>query len=57
MVVTQNLVMLPVNGLSTIARLSQVIETGKDIHHKMCRHGGKHMVKVWILNDKSKKSR
>ena len=32
------------------------METGKNIHHKMCRHGGEHMVNVWILNDKSKKT-
>ena len=32
------------------------METGKKIHHKMCRHGGEHMVNAWILNDKSKKT-
>ena len=34
---------------------TQAIETGKHIHHKMCGHGGEHMVKVLILNDKAKK--
>ena len=34
---------------------AQAIETGKHIHHKMCGHGGEHMVKVWVLNDKGKK--
>ena len=34
---------------------AQAIETGKHIHHKMCEHGGEHMVKVWVLNDKGKK--
>ena len=34
---------------------AQTIETGKHIHHKMCGHGGEPMVKVWVLNDKSKK--
>ena len=34
---------------------AQAIETGKDFHHKMCGHGGKRMVKVWVLNDKGKK--
>ena len=35
---------------------AQAIETGKRIHHKMCGHGGERMVKVWILNDKGKKT-
>ena len=35
---------------------TQTIETGKHIHHKMCRHGGECMVKVWVLNDKGKKT-
>ena len=34
---------------------AQAIETSKHIHHKMCGHGGERMVKVWVLNDKSKK--
>ena len=34
---------------------AQAIETGKHIHHKMCGHGGKRMVKVWILNEKNRK--
>ena len=34
---------------------AQAIETGKNIHHKMCRHGGERMVTVWILNDKGEK--
>ena len=35
---------------------TQVIETGKHIHHKMCGHGGEHMQTVWVLNDKGKKN-
>ena len=35
---------------------AQAIETGKHIHHKMCGHGGERMVKVWVLNDKGKKT-
>ena len=35
---------------------AQDIETGKCIHHKMCGHGGEPMVKVWVLNDKGKKT-
>ena len=35
---------------------AQAIETGKHIHHKMCRHEGERMVKVWVLNDKGKKN-
>ena len=31
------------------------METGKHIHHKMCEHGGEHMMTVWILDDKSNK--
>ena len=31
------------------------MEAGKHIHQKMCGHGGEHMVKVWVLNDKGKK--
>ena len=34
---------------------AQAIETCKHIHHKMCGHGGEHMVNVWVLNDKGKK--
>ena len=34
---------------------AQATETGKHIHHKMCGHGGERMVKVLVLNDKSKK--
>ena len=34
---------------------AQAIETGKHIHHKMCRHGGERMVTVRVLNDKGKK--
>ena len=28
---------------------------GKHIHPKTCGHGGEHMVKVWVLDDKGKK--
>ena len=35
---------------------AQAIETGKHIHHKMCGHGAERMVKVWVLNDKGKKT-
>ena len=35
---------------------AQAMETGKHIHHKMCGHGGERMVKVWVLNDKGKKT-
>ena len=51
MVVIQNLVILPVNGLRHIA-----IEAGKHIIHKMCGDGGERMVNVWVLNDKCKKT-
>ena len=34
---------------------AQAIETGKHVHHKMCSHGGEHMVNAWILNGKVKK--
>ena len=34
---------------------AQAIETGKDIHHKMCGHGGERLVTVWVLNDKGEK--
>ena len=30
---------------------AQTIETGKQIHHKMCGHEGERMVTVWVLND------
>ena len=36
---------------------AQAIKTGRHIHHKMCAHGGKRIVKVWVLNDKGKKHR
>ena len=35
---------------------AQAMETGKHIHHKMYGHGGKRMVKVWVLNNKGKKA-
>ena len=35
---------------------AKAIETGKHIHHKICGHGGERMVKVWVLNDKGKKT-
>ena len=35
---------------------AQAIETCKHIHHKMCGHGGEHMVNVWVLNDKGQKN-
>ena len=35
---------------------AQAMETGKHIHHKMCRYGGERMVNVWVLNDKGKKT-
>ena len=35
---------------------AQSIETGKYIHYKMCGHGGEHMAKAWVLNDKGKKN-
>ena len=31
-------------------------ETGKHIYHKMCGHGGERIVKVWVLDDKGKKT-
>ena len=34
---------------------AQAVETGKHIHHKMCGHGGEHMVKAWVLNDQGEK--
>ena len=34
---------------------AQVIEAGKHIDHKLCKHGGERMVKVWVLNDKNDK--
>ena len=30
---------------------AQTIETGKQIHHKMCGYEGERMVTVWVLND------
>ena len=35
---------------------AQTIEAGKNIRHKMCGHGRERMVKVWVLNDKGKKT-
>ena len=35
---------------------AQAMETGKHIHHKMCRHGRERMVNVWVLNYKGKKT-
>ena len=35
--------------------VAQAIETGKNIRHKMCGHGGERMVTVWVLNDKGEK--
>ena len=32
---------------------AQEMETGKYVHHKMCGHGEKCMVTVWVLNDKN----
>ena len=34
---------------------AQAMETGKHIHHKMYGHGGEHMVKVRVLNEKVEK--
>ena len=34
----------------------KIIQHCKHIHHKMCGHGGEPMVKVWVLNDKDKKT-
>ena len=31
---------------------AQAMKTGKHINHKMCGHGGEHMVNVWLLNDR-----
>ena len=53
MVVTQNSVLPPVNGLSK----AQAMEAGKHIHHKMCGYRGERMVKAWVLMTKVKKNR
>ena len=34
---------------------AQVIESGENVHHKMCGYGGERMVKVWVLNYKNEK--
>ena len=34
----------------------QGTETGKHSHHKMCGQNGERMVKVWVLNNKGKKT-
>ena len=34
---------------------AEAVKIGKHIHHKMCGHGEERMVKVWVLNDKTKK--
>ena len=31
------------------------MEIVKNIHHKMCGHGGERMVNVWVLHDKGGK--
>ena len=31
---------------------AQAMETSKHNHHKMCGHGGEHIMKVLVLNDK-----
>ena len=36
---------------------AEAVNIGKHIHHKMCGHGEEGMVKVWVLNDKGKKTR
>ena len=35
---------------------AEAVKIGKHIHHKICGHGGEHMVKVWVLDDKGKKT-
>ena len=35
---------------------AEAVKIGKHIHHKMCGHGGERMVKVWVLDDKGKKT-
>ena len=34
----------------------RVSKKGDHIHHKMCGHGGKRMMKVWVLDGKDKKT-
>ena len=35
---------------------AQTIEAGKNICHKMCGHGRESMMKVWVENEKGKKT-
>ena len=34
---------------------AEAVKIGKHIRHKICGHGGEHMVKDWVLNDKREK--
>ena len=34
----------------------EAVKIGEHIHHKMCGHGGERKVKVWVLDDKGKKT-
>ena len=42
----------------TAAQWIQVesVKKGDHIHQKMCGHGGKRMMKVWVLDGKDKKT-
>ena len=35
---------------------AEAVKIGKHIHHKVCGHGRERMVKVWVLDDKSKQT-
>ena len=35
---------------------AEAVKIGKHIHHNMCVHGGERIVKVWVLDDKGKKT-
>ena len=35
---------------------AEAVKIGKLIHHKICGHGGEPMMKVFVLNDKGKKT-
>ena len=35
---------------------AEFVKIGKHIHHKMCGHGGKRTVKIWVLDHKGEKT-